>query len=174
MYKGDFYVVEYLGWETTYTEIVASERLRPKSNEPPITNRTFFSFSIRLPEDIKNFYGYLPEEKHPELHNDFKSAINAAKVEFSKEDGVLKVLSKDEASEKKAGLLQVRLNLFILTKFHNEIVDFSLIVYYRVSIFFITQSCFYIFPILLHKLHDVRMQSVYSKSALRLLMTFRP
>lgn len=106
MYKGDFYVVEYLGWETTYTEIVASERLRPKSNEPPITNRTFFSFSIRLPEEIKNFYASLPEEKHADLHNDFKTAINAAKIELSKEEGILKVLSKDEASEKKGSLLQ--------------------------------------------------------------------
>ena len=26
MIKGDFHVVEYLGWETTYTEIVPSER----------------------------------------------------------------------------------------------------------------------------------------------------
>ena len=107
MYKGDFYVVEYLGWETTYTEIVASERLRPKSNEPPISNRTFFSFSIRLPEEIKNFYASLPEEKHADLHNDFKTAINAAKIELSKEEGLLKVLSKDEASEKKGSLLQV-------------------------------------------------------------------
>ena len=106
MYKGDFYVVEYLGWETTYTEIVASERLRPKSNEPSITNRTFFSFTIRLPEDIKNYYAYLPEEKHADLHVDFKQAINAAKVDYSKEDGILKVLSRDEASEKKASLLQ--------------------------------------------------------------------
>ncbi len=41
MVKGDFHVVEYLGWETTYTEIVPSDRLRPKSTEPPITARTF-------------------------------------------------------------------------------------------------------------------------------------
>ena len=27
MIKGDFHVVEYLGWETTYTEIVPSDRL---------------------------------------------------------------------------------------------------------------------------------------------------
>ena len=26
MIKGDFHVVEYLGWETTYTEIVPSDR----------------------------------------------------------------------------------------------------------------------------------------------------
>lgn len=106
MFKGDFYVVEYLGWETTYTEIVASDRLRPKSGEPPITSRTFFAFKLELPEDINNFYAYLPEEKHADLHNDFKNAIHAAKIEFLKEDGCLKVMSRDESSEKKAALLQ--------------------------------------------------------------------
>jgi len=106
MFKGDYYVVEYLGWETTYTEIVDSVRLRPKSVEPPITAHTFFSFKVVLPEEIKNFYSYLPEEKHADLHNDFKNAIHAAKVEFIKEEDFLKVLSRDESSEKKASLLQ--------------------------------------------------------------------
>jgi len=106
MFKGDYYVVEYLGWETTYTEIVDSVRLRPKSVEPPITVHTFFTFKVVLPEEIKNFYSYLPEEKHADLHNDFKNAIHAAKVEFIKDEDFLKVLSRDESSEKKAGLLQ--------------------------------------------------------------------
>lgn len=33
MTKGDFHVVEYLGWETTYTEIVPSDRLRLKNTK---------------------------------------------------------------------------------------------------------------------------------------------
>ena len=86
--------MEYLGWETTYTEIVDSVRLRPKSVEPPITAHTFFSFKVVLPEEIKNFYSYLPEEKHADLHNDFKNAIHACKVEFIKGEGFSKVLMK--------------------------------------------------------------------------------
>ena len=46
---GAFHVVEYLGWETTYTEIVASDRLRLKSQEPPLNPRTFLKFNIPLP-----------------------------------------------------------------------------------------------------------------------------
>merc|ERR1719361_455875 len=61
MIKGDFHVVEYLGWETTYTEIVTSDRLRSKSQEPPIDARTFVKFSIPLPDEIRDFYYNLEE-----------------------------------------------------------------------------------------------------------------
>ena len=55
MIKGDFHVVEYLGWETTYTEIVPSDRLRPKSMEPPITATTFHKFDLPVPQDLRDF-----------------------------------------------------------------------------------------------------------------------
>ena len=48
-------MVEYLGWETTYTEIVASDRLRLKSQEPPLNARTFLKFNIPLP-GVRIFY----------------------------------------------------------------------------------------------------------------------
>jgi fragile X mental retardation protein len=54
MIKGDFHVVEYLGWENTYTEIVASERLRPKNPNPPIEKATFYKFEIEVPEDLRD------------------------------------------------------------------------------------------------------------------------
>lgn len=51
MVKGDFHVVEYLGWESTYTEIVASDRLRAKNTNPPIDANTFCKFEIEVPEE---------------------------------------------------------------------------------------------------------------------------
>ena len=93
MFKGDFYVVEYLGWETTYTEIVASDRLRPKSVEPPITKRTFFSFKVALPDEIQNYYTCLPEDKHADVHIEFKTAIKAAKVEYLKDEVKCKLIN---------------------------------------------------------------------------------
>lgn len=53
MMKGDFYVLEYLGWDTTYTEIVSSDRLRPKNNNPSIDKSMFHKFEIEVPEDVR-------------------------------------------------------------------------------------------------------------------------
>lgn len=53
MIKGEFLVVEYLGWEHTYTEIVAAERLRHKNTNPPITAKTFLKYEIEVPEELR-------------------------------------------------------------------------------------------------------------------------
>jgi len=41
------------GWETTYTEIVPSDRLRPKSTEPSITAKTFITFQLDVPRELQ-------------------------------------------------------------------------------------------------------------------------
>lgn len=53
MIKGEFLVVEYLGWEHSYTEIVAAERLRVKNTNPPITPSQFFKFEVEVPEELR-------------------------------------------------------------------------------------------------------------------------
>lgn len=53
MMKGDFYVLEYVGWETTYTEIVSNDRLRVKNTNPPIERKMFNKFEIEVPEDVR-------------------------------------------------------------------------------------------------------------------------
>lgn len=53
MIKGEFLVVEYSGWENSYTEIVAAERLRAKNTSPPITASTFHKFEIEVPEELR-------------------------------------------------------------------------------------------------------------------------
>lgn len=53
MMKGDFYVIEYVGWETTYTEIVSIDRLRAKNNNPPIDKNMFNKFEIEVPDDVR-------------------------------------------------------------------------------------------------------------------------
>ena len=53
MIKGDFIVVEYLGWENSYTEIVPNDRLRPKNTNPPITKTTFYKYEIPVQEELQ-------------------------------------------------------------------------------------------------------------------------
>ena len=96
-FQGDFHVVEYLGWETTYTEIVPSDRwlpfaffmirskfkaalilkivllmprLRPKSAEACITGASFFKFSLPVPQELQ-----VCVLKHPSPWNLFSRLI---------------------------------------------------------------------------------------------------
>lgn len=51
--RGEFLVVEYTGWEHSFTEIVGVERMRIKNAQPPIDDKTFFKFEIEVPEDLR-------------------------------------------------------------------------------------------------------------------------
>lgn len=53
MIKGDFLVVEYLGWDNSYTEIVAMDRIRVKNTNPFINAKTFHRFEIEVPEEVR-------------------------------------------------------------------------------------------------------------------------
>lgn len=53
MMKGEFLVVEYLGWDHSYTEIVALDRIRTKNANPPIHAKTFQRYEIEVPEDLR-------------------------------------------------------------------------------------------------------------------------
>ena len=53
MIKGEFHVVDYLGWETTYSEIVPIDRIRPKNTNPVISKSCFAKIEIEVPEDIR-------------------------------------------------------------------------------------------------------------------------
>lgn len=106
MSKGDFHVVDYLGCDKAYTEIVPADRLRPKSTEPSINQDTFGKTEIELPKEIKDFYTITPEDRHPDLHRDFKEAINACHIAFIKDRGVLRVIYKDPGTKRKVTMLQ--------------------------------------------------------------------
>ncbi|KAK7865683.1 hypothetical protein R5R35_014502 [Gryllus longicercus] len=100
MIKGDFHVVEYLGWENTYTEIVPSDRLRPKNPNPPINKSTFFKFEIEVPEELREY------AKVETAHKEFQKAIEAAICRYVPERGVLSCISRCETSKKRSAMLQ--------------------------------------------------------------------
>ncbi|XP_054709181.1 fragile X messenger ribonucleoprotein 1-like isoform X1 [Uloborus diversus] len=98
MTKGDFHVVEYLGWETTYTEIVPSDRLRLKNTNQPITKGTFHQFEIPVPEDVQEY------AKVDSAHKEFKKAIGAAVCRYNPEKKTLLFIVSLSSQGKQDGL----------------------------------------------------------------------
>ncbi|CAK9824219.1 Fragile X messenger ribonucleoprotein 1 homolog [Anthophora retusa] len=100
MSKGGFQVVEYSGWECSYTEIVASERLRAKNPNPPIDKNTFHKIEIEVPEDLREF------AKMENAHKEFQRAIGAAVCRYVPERGVLLAISRHENLHRHSSMLQ--------------------------------------------------------------------
>ncbi|XP_008191239.1 fragile X messenger ribonucleoprotein 1 homolog isoform X6 [Tribolium castaneum] len=100
MMKGDFYVLEYVGWDTTYTEIVSDDRLRVKNSNPPIDSSMFVKFEIEVPEDVREY------AKIENAHKEFQNAIGASLIRYVPEKGVLVVISRNESSRRCARLVQ--------------------------------------------------------------------
>ncbi|KAK4881030.1 hypothetical protein RN001_004349 [Aquatica leii] len=100
MMKGDFYVLDYLGWDPTYSEIVSSDGLRPKNNNPPIERSMFHKFEIEVPEDVREY------ARIENAHKEFQKAIGAGVVKYIPERGVLVVISRFENCRKRASMLQ--------------------------------------------------------------------
>ncbi len=53
MMRGEFLVVEYCGWENSFTEIIGLERMRHKNLNPPIDIKTFFKFEVNVPDELR-------------------------------------------------------------------------------------------------------------------------
>lgn len=53
MIKADICAVAYIGFETPYTEICELKRLRIKNQNPPLTSKSFYQFSIPVPEELR-------------------------------------------------------------------------------------------------------------------------
>ncbi|XP_050099402.1 synaptic functional regulator FMR1 isoform X2 [Anopheles aquasalis] len=100
MMKGEFFVVEYVGWEHSYTEIVHSDRIRPVNTNPPINAKTFHRFEIEVPEEVQEY------AKIDGVHQEFQKAIRAAICHYVPERGVLRVISRTDAAQRRAAMIQ--------------------------------------------------------------------
>lgn len=131
MIKGDFHVVEYQNVSSadgqsvqstpnhqTYSEIVASDRIRPKNPHPLLTTNPFYKFEIKIPEDIRNMNtSWLSKA---EAHKQFKQSIDAIVVRFDEPNGVLVVVGY--APHEKtylAGITQKRATMLSEMHFRN-------------------------------------------------------
>jgi fragile X mental retardation protein len=100
MMKGEFFVVEYLGWDNSYTEIVSQDRLRVKNPNSTINNATFFRFEIQVPEELREY------AKVEGVHKEFQKSTTAESCRYDAEKGVLVLISRKEATNKRAEMMQ--------------------------------------------------------------------
>ncbi|XP_015123132.1 synaptic functional regulator FMR1 isoform X2 [Diachasma alloeum] len=100
MIKGGFQVVEYLGWEYSYTEIVSVERVRMKNTNPPIDKNTFHKIEIDVPEELREF------AKMDNVHKKFQKAIGAAVCRYIADRGILLAISRNENLRRNSSMIQ--------------------------------------------------------------------
>ncbi|KAG1659956.1 Synaptic functional regulator FMR1 [Nymphon striatum] len=122
MAKGEFHVIEYLGWENTYTEIVPVDRLRLKKSKvtvylilhrffcsrdyckfdshlPPVTKGTFHKYEAEVPDDVREF------AKAENAHREFWKACGEGSCLYNPETNKLILISRSESATKRASML---------------------------------------------------------------------
>jgi fragile X mental retardation protein len=95
---GDLHAIEPLNWDNTYTEIVASERMRPKNPNAPIDETTFYKYEFEVPEDLHEYAKTYNARK--ERHK----VTGAAICRYVPDRGVLKVISRSKYSRKSSSM----------------------------------------------------------------------
>ncbi|EDO44731.1 predicted protein [Nematostella vectensis] len=97
--KGEFFVIQYSGWDATFNEIVPRERIRPPNTNGSISRQMYYKVMIDVPPDLKNIC------KDENTHREFKKQVNAACVGYNENLNVLVVLSRSELPVKRAAML---------------------------------------------------------------------
>ncbi|EDV49665.1 synaptic functional regulator FMR1 isoform X2 [Drosophila erecta] len=100
MLKADICAVAYIGFETPYTEICELGRLRVKNSNPPITAKSFYQFTLPVPEELRE------EAQKDGIHKEFQRSIDAGICNYSRDLDALIVISKWEHTQKRASMLK--------------------------------------------------------------------
>lgn len=99
MLKGEFCVIEYLGWEgSSYNDIVPLDRIRSLNQHAPFKN-SFQKYSVPIPEDLREICN---EEN---AHTEFIRHCGPASVVYNETECLLVVISTSDSVIKKATLL---------------------------------------------------------------------
>ncbi|XP_070173182.1 RNA-binding protein FXR1-like isoform X3 [Littorina saxatilis] len=100
MLKGEFAVVEYIGWDSSFTDILPVDRVRRVSANPPITAESFHQFVLEVPPDLRD--GCQGEGALLELR---KHLGGGAVVSYDTTDSSIHVLSTNPAVTKRATMI---------------------------------------------------------------------
>ncbi|XP_036674096.2 fragile X messenger ribonucleoprotein 1 homolog isoform X1 [Drosophila suzukii] len=100
MLKADICAVAYIGFETPYTEICELGRLRAKNSNPPITAKSFYQFTLPVPEELRE------EAQKDGIHKEFQRTIDAGVCNYNRDLDALIVISKWEHTQKRASMLK--------------------------------------------------------------------
>ncbi|KAJ8309809.1 hypothetical protein KUTeg_011674 [Tegillarca granosa] len=99
MLKGEFAVIDYVGWDTTYTDIVPLDKVRPINNNAPISKSSFYKYVLEVPVDLRDAC------KDENAHLEFKKHLGAASVLYNSSDGTLDILSTNDSVNKRASMM---------------------------------------------------------------------
>ncbi|XP_067618131.1 fragile X messenger ribonucleoprotein 1 homolog isoform X2 [Eurosta solidaginis] len=100
MIKAEICAVAYIGFETPYTEICELKRLRLKNQNPPLTPKSFYQFSIPVPEELRE------EAQKDGIHKEFQRTIGAGVCVYNRDLDSLIVISKWDYTQKRASMLK--------------------------------------------------------------------
>ncbi|XP_076435843.1 fragile X messenger ribonucleoprotein 1 homolog A-like isoform X2 [Babylonia areolata] len=100
MLKGEFAVVEYVGYDSSVTDILPIDRVRRSNVNPPISADSFQQFVLEVPPDLRE--GCQGDAVLADLR---KHLGGAAIVSYAATDNAIHVLSTSAAVTKRASMI---------------------------------------------------------------------
>lgn len=99
-----------------YSEIVSSERIRPKNPNQCLTVNPFFKFEIEVPAEFReNSTNWLSK---PEAHRQFKQSLGAVVVRYNEQRNTLVVIGYTPFGDRKIALQTMQKRAGMLTEMH--------------------------------------------------------
>ncbi|XP_030837532.1 fragile X mental retardation syndrome-related protein 1 [Strongylocentrotus purpuratus] len=99
MVKGEFFVIEYTGYDATYNEIVQGDRLRRINPNGCLSKDSIHRAVVNVPTELRQFC------KDASNHRDYVKATNALLVTYSEDENALVVFATSAQGVKKAQML---------------------------------------------------------------------